>query len=554
MRLDFRFRGKISLQFSQIFNAVAIRIQSSFTETVDTVSHANRSDVDWWVSSPASRNVLGSPLFFYCCCVALLHDPDILKFDIREIVTDSKAFKKLLLNHETVRGRSIRVELLPRSRKRRRKRWYALVRGPAVKIYLYCLALLTRHLRRYPPSRDITLIDTFVAPDFIDRNRYYADLDVLSPKMDARNCWFVPTLSGFSWHQYAKAIRDLRKSGMNYLLPEDYLDFGDYAWAFMHVFRIRRLKIPTVLFMGTDISSLVKEEINSLRGGLLSYSSLLNYRFAKKLKRSDMGLNLIVNWFENQIIDKGWNAGFRRFYPETPTLGYQDFIIPSNYIWCSPSPEEIKNSVVPQEIIVTGEGMIDSVRRFCSDVAVRVVPAVRYQQIWRDRKFSPDPNYFTILFPLHLNMREIGRMLELLSLVDRQIGDDKLRWWIKPHPATAPKDIGRLGKGTWPGSFSFIGGTFQERMEQSDLVVGNTSSACLETLAKGTPVIILGNPGGFTFNPISDTITDDIWSLCYTEDEVASAIRFYRQRDRETRNRHETVGRSIRERFFAPMN
>ena len=85
------------------------------------------------------------------------------------------------------------------------------------------------------------------------------------------------------------------------------------------------------------------------------------------------------------------------------------------------------------------------------------------------------------------------------------------------------------------------------------LFISSTSSVCLETLAKGIPAIVIGNRCGLTHNPIPETITSDIWRLCYTSEEIAEAIQFYKNRSSEKIKEHEEVGRRIREEYFEPV-
>ena len=75
----------------------------------------------------------------------------------------------------------------------------------------------------------------------------------------------------------------------------------------------------------------------------------------------------------------------------------------------------------------------------------------------------------------------------------------------------------------------------------------------METLAEGIPVIIIGNSNGLTHNPIPETITDDIWRLCYSPQETTDAIQFYQTRSPEKIKEHEEIGKRIREEYFEPV-
>ena len=84
-------------------------------------------------------------------------------------------------------------------------------------------------------------------------------------------------------------------------------------------------------------------------------------------------------------------------------------------------------------------------------------------------------------------------------------------------------------------------------------MISNGSSTCLETAAKGIPVIINRSQSGLTQNPIPQSINEVIWRLCYTAEELLEAITYYANRDDETIRRHEEIGRRIRAEYFEPV-
>ena len=47
----------------------------------------------------------------------------------------------------------------------------------------------------------------------------------------------------------------------------------------------------------------------------------LRYRFLKKYK-----ITTAINWFENQPLDKGWNFGMNKYYPDANTHAYIGFL------------------------------------------------------------------------------------------------------------------------------------------------------------------------------------------------------------------------------------
>ena len=80
----------------KIFNKLYFKERQKFTLWLDKISQKHSSDLDWWVSPPASRNLYFSNLYKYICILKTLQKlKDKFKFII---ITDSFAFKKNIKN------------------------------------------------------------------------------------------------------------------------------------------------------------------------------------------------------------------------------------------------------------------------------------------------------------------------------------------------------------------------------------------------------------------------------------------------------------------------
>ena len=556
MKIDFIFNGKIDLQYTRLFNQIAVDIREPFTDIIETLSRQNKESIDWWVSSPASRNTLTSPLFHYCCCIVLLQELIRGKEPVSEIITDSRALKKIIEDYLAGQGLSAKVTLARLLLKDRLKEIlrpvYTLFGISLQHLILFIMAKRTQCLRKPLPSDPLTLIDTFVMHGYIEKDRYYPGLlDALSEK-EKESVWFVPHLYGFRPWQYMSVIKQLRKSKKNFVLKEDYLKFRDYLFALGHFLRIRALKLKSCLFQEVNISRLVREEMRSFRGIGSSYIPLLNYCFARRLKDAGVKLKLVVDWFENQNIDRGWNAGFRRFFPNAESIGYQGFIVSTHYLCMYPTGEEKESKVIPHRVAVIGKGLTQSILRFCPDLDVCIAPAFRFQYVWRKKKYSPAENGHTVLVALSMIINEAVYILKLLVSATNEM-DDNTRFCIKPHPTISQSQIQEIFGAEWPEQFEFVSGDFNDCVEKSNLLISSASSTCLETIAKGIPVIVVGNRHGLTHNPIPETITDDIWQLCHTHEEIIDAIQFYQNRFPKKIKEHEEVGRRIRKEYFEPV-
>ena len=96
MKLDLRIQGKFSIQQAIKIEQIAKSIRYSFTDFIQELSEPHKSNLDWWVEGPASRNTFSSPLFHYCCCLVLVQNFLDEKTHISLIIVDSRAFKQIL--------------------------------------------------------------------------------------------------------------------------------------------------------------------------------------------------------------------------------------------------------------------------------------------------------------------------------------------------------------------------------------------------------------------------------------------------------------------------
>ncbi|GAH39931.1 unnamed protein product, partial [marine sediment metagenome] len=234
--------------------------------------------------------------------------------------------------------------------------------------------------------------------------------------------------------KYKKVFAEMRKSKQNFLVKEDYLEFKDYLFALLYPLRVNKLKIKYKDFSGLDIYPLVREEMANDRVSHSSIYSLLNYRFSRRLKENGVKLRIIINWFENQIIDHGFNSGFRKYYPESKLIGYLGVPLLDNYLSLFPTEQERICAVIPKEINVIGKGYINMVKEFCPDLQVKVAPAFRYSKVWNKRNYFPDKYKCSILVALPILTDESDEIIDIVLEAAHSINIKNCIFKIKLHP------------------------------------------------------------------------------------------------------------------------
>ena len=557
IELDLRYK-RLNTIFSQLFNEIAMKLRGQFTRFVDDMSKEYFDNLDWWVEGPASRNNLVSPLFYRFCCIHLVKELIESGSKLERIVCDSAELNRILQALKVNKGARFEVEgpegELPKFHHYLLKSAKSVLRVWKRLNSQFRAARRTKYLSPVQHKKDLILIDVFVFPGFVTKDRYYNGLWETLNSEQKKRTFFVPTLVMMKEDQFEAAYKELRTADRNFLIKEDYLRFSDLLFSLFHLIRVWFIRPSPQEVMGVDLSPLVREEILSGRGFDSALAGLLNYRFAKRLKEKSFELSLVIDWFENQVSDKGWNAGFNKFYPDVISKGYRGSVPPLLYI-CSSSPSEVelRSGVLPLIISVIGDGYLDSTKELASSLMVEKAPAFRFKHLWDNGERVSDKSKCTILIALSIFIDESVYILKLVSMILESIDLEEYRFYVSPHPTMSGETLRRKFGDDWPQSFNIVVGV-NELLAISDVLIsGGLSSICLESVAQGIPVIVVENPFGFSCNSIPVNIGEHLWQSCRTYEDISNCIMRFKNMDAEQIVISKRLSERIRTDYFEPV-
>ena len=132
-----------------------------------------------------------------------------------------------------------------------------------------------------------------------------------------------------------------------------------------------------------NLSKIICEEITQYDNFNSVVAGLLNYDFFYKISLQKVNISKSINWFENQVIDRGWNLGFRKFFKkyEKNSFGYQNFTRHYNLISFSPSVSESEAKVTPNKIIVVSKYFKKITKEFNKKQLCFIGPTARFKNI-----------------------------------------------------------------------------------------------------------------------------------------------------------------------------
>ena len=559
MKIDLSIGAELPTIISIKIDEVAKETRKDFTRIISEISHSRhlKNNIDWWVESPASRNTIASPLFYYLCGIRLIDRLIKENQSISEVIVDSFAMKniirKLLLKY------SIRIPVrgpnnsYPNRLHRILKNFEIVISTLKNKLYILKCSRKTKYLQKPIHSGPLTLIGTFALPGHISKDRYYNGLWKNLSNEKRSLTYFVPTLISIPLSDITSAYKELRESDRNFLIKEDFLNINDIIYSILHCFRVFFLKVKKVSFLGCDISLLIKEELQKFKEYSNAVDALLNYRFSKSLKNQRIKLRLVVNWFENQAIDKGWNAGFSFFYPKIQTTGYRGYVTSDFYLCTLPSECENINNILPKKIAVIGEKLCKSTMEFDSGITIKLAPALRFSHLWNDYNFIPNNNYYTIFFAMPNSWLDSEKIFKSLVNNLDYLEKNNIRVIVKRHPTMSVDFVHNMVAETLSNIFLITEESFIDCLLKSNLLISGMSGAVIESIVFGIPTLLIRNNSGITFNPIPNNIPKGIWEMCDNSDQIIDYIIYYRNLSTSKLKDYKILGEKIRRDYFEPV-
>jgi len=561
-RLESNFSERFKrIDIARLHNRVAKDIRTEHVLWIDDMNRRWGSDIHWWFSSISSRNVYVSDLFQNCCYLEILERlrasgtvPDLIIVESPGLAATICAWAYKL----TIPARYInryRLRLMSfRMYGRCFARW--CLQTAAIFLRFFSFALLRNKFRHNLPVEPYVIIDTFLHDYCIDErgsftDRYFPHLHEYFSTQGIRVVTH-PVLYGFAYG-YRQIFKKLSKSPAAFIVREQYLRFQDYLEAVVYpIVYMLRYSFKAVLFRQFEMSALLREE--KISTCLESMEPILIYRTFLRLGQARVPApRAIVNWYENQVIDKALIAGARQAFPETPVMGIQMFVPFKNLLNLYPTQSEYDRGLSPHIVLASSEHLCKTSQVYTRDIPYRAVASLRYQHVFQEQqeKYGQTGNY-TILVIAPFTTVETIEILESLRYSIGSLPSD-ITVLIKGHPDYDSEELLKAyGEEDWPAQFELVCDSVQELFSKASLVISSSTSGLVEAVALGIPVIFMGNQTSLSFNPLEGVETE-LLAECFTKQEMRKAIENFIAENNSAHANYQRLAESLRACFFTPI-
>ena len=528
MRLDLSHRGMLSVQDSILIDEIESEALDIYNELIAQLTKDNSLKGLNLLLSITSRNPLQSQLLPIIAKLLLLQKKLERGDKISNITVESSSMlepvRKILDSFD------ISIPIIAKNT-RRHFSFGVLLRFVQSSYLILISWLWPRLTRSYKkaPNNNIVLVDTFVLPssftkegEFIDR--YYTGYDQHLNNKQKRAVCYAPVLSGYrTLTGCIKMALLSKKSKQNFLFQESWLTLFDYLHA-MYLTMSLPLKVKNFPnFIGCDISKILLDEARRDILSPMLLKAICRFKFVKRISLANIKVCHVVNWHENQSIDKALNLGFHMHYPGVVIKGYQGYLAPSYWAHLVPQPFELENQLLPDDFYVISNYRKKETLDNCPNLSVGIASSFRFSYLLDIERveffFETDK---TILIALPIDIRESQDILrvciKLKSLISR-----KITLLVKQHPTYSKDKFEKLVPEFGNSAYKVVNDSMSNLLERISLLISSASSTCAEAVSLGIPVAVYGNRYGVTANPIANT-DSEIAQVFYSQEQLAEFI------------------------------
>jgi len=358
-----------------------------------------------------------------------------------------------------------------------------------------------------PAGRPVVLLhecidEAYFGPDGQPRSRYFPGL---APALEQMGYEVVTLPWLFQLGRTRRqAFAWFRKHAGKYLVPEDFYTLPDYLWAAAIVFWQARLPRGASRFNDLDITPLVK---SARRRHLLDPAPATfarYYRLIGKLAARGWQPSAFIDTFENMLSEKPQVIAFRRYMPETLTVGFQHYCaLPPLHLCLFTTAQEATFAPHPDVIVcnspLTHQQLVEA---GFPAAKLRIGASLRYPHLGRPLgPRSPEPN--TIMAILSLDPDATAELLAMV-LAAFPAADNAPRIWLKKHPMMSEETLpGLLPKAALPRHISFVDGELESWLGRAACAVAICTTSALEVALMAVPLILVGRQTDFDINPLA---------------------------------------------------
>jgi hypothetical protein len=543
----------------QSFQETVAGLRRKFVDWVD--QNLPRTASETWILTPLYKNPFANNLLLHLTWLKVINDAIKDHGDDLAVITDSIGLAKTI--EQLCRSNGLRHQRLG-------KAWFRVTRafhdGKSVARFLLDLnelvirAVLARtilggnHRRRLHGVR--VLVDSFLHDDDLSddgrfSDRYFPGLLEWYSSRGLKSASY-PFVYRVPLNRLPGLYRRMRRSPTLFAPFELFMRANDIAASLQACWSgIWAGDEPITPFYGIEVGPLIKEL--QPRASLDGFTPLVLAKAPKRMEQSGICPDWIIDWYENQPIDKASVIGFSQMQPPCRVIAMRQYCVLPNWLNMFTTTAEVEAGVAPQEHWVCGRAQADSISIYDSIGDYRIVSALRYAHLYRQQAEEPREERWILVLLTH----SFEESLEIIACVmdaARQSPTVFGEIVVKTHPDWKTEEFRRVVEKRWPETIPLRWESKKGDVlfRQSRIIVTAGTSSAVEAVCYGVPVIIIGQAAGLDMNPF-ENVDRRMWQLTYDVQGLCCAVERWTPTHPLSLSDRMSLGRNIRNAHFEPV-
>ena len=279
-------------------------------------------------------------------------------------------------------------------------------------------------------------------------------------------------------------------------------------------------RVPRATLAGEDVGAILRLGAWRELGSFDVVTAFGHKALCQALARLGAAPASLAHPYEHQPWEKMLRRGLRRWLPDARVIGVQHVPFARTYLSLFPSRREIESGLIPDRLLVAGEGYADWFRAVGFPPGrLAVLGAVRYAKPSR----AAETGGRGILCCTSIDLAESIELVAKAALASRGLGRTVT---VNYHPATG-EDFRRALR---EGAARIAGGDLDHLgyvdapaatlLDDAHLVLYCTSAAVFDALLAGKPAVFVGRETDLDYDKAPDGLT----TRCRTVGELRAIL------------------------------
>lgn len=371
-------------------------------------------------------------------------------------------------------------------------------------------------------GKKIILIETFFINSLFKNNyfqeRYHQDIYKKFPLRLKKISYFFPiNLSIFSIKKFLNIIK---KSNLKFIHPLDFLKFEDYKKSIFFNTYLKLKCKSRIKYKNYELDNLINYYKFLSNFNFSSFLANINFFFLKRLNQNHIKIDFMIDWYENQILDKGLSLGKNTFYPESKLKGHIGFLNDFRSVhYYTPIQLEKNVNALPDELLLISKKITNIIFNNLKFIKKKIVPAVRNKKLFNVTfKNKENKNQSKkVLVVLSSNFEETIFIRNILMDFNSNSDFKNYNFIIKPHVNTPSKFFNN-------NKYIISYKSFYDLLNEADIVVSGGTTATIEAIIMNKKIILIGNPRDITLNPLIIQNKNQV-EICYSSSQFVKSLK-----------------------------